>query len=210
MKVVLATGNAGKLREMRTLLSPLCMQILPQSELTVTDAIEDGLSFVENAIIKARNAALHSGLPAIADDSGLEVDALKGAPGIFSARFAGEHGNDAANNAKLLAELAPFKHEQRRARFRCVMVFMRHANDPSPVIGEGSWEGSIGQQADGDNGFGYDPLFYVASHGCTAARLGTAEKNTLSHRGQASRAMLKQLRYFTLSAQETTDVQNRQ
>ncbi len=180
---------------MQALLAPLSMAVVAQSEFNTADAIEDGLSFVENAIIKARNAAAHSGLPAIADDSGLEVDVLQGAPGIHSARFAGEHGNDAANNSKLLIELAGFQGAQRRARFRCVMVFMRHAYDPSPLISEGSWEGRILDQADGENGFGYDPLFYVPERDCSAARLTPEQKNTLSHRGKAAQALLKKIKH---------------
>ena len=184
-RIVLATGNKGKLREMQQVLAPLGFDVVAQSDLNVPDADETGLSFVENAIIKARNAALHTGLPAIADDSGLEVDALDGAPGIYSARFAGPGANDADNNAKLLAELGARGVRNAVARFQCVLVFMRHANDPVPVIAQGSWEGVITDAPRGSNGFGYDPLFFVPEEGCVSAELPPARKNLLSHRGQA-------------------------
>jgi XTP/dITP diphosphohydrolase len=193
MKIVLASGNQGKLKEFNRLLADKGLDVHTQAEFGVTDANETGLSFVENAIQKARHAALQTGLPAIADDSGLEVDALLGKPGIYSARFAGEHGNDTANNSKLLAELATIPNEQRTARFRCCIVFMKHAADPSPIIADASWEGCILHQPQGNNGFGYDPLFYVPSHDCSSAELPPEEKNRISHRGQALQLLLKLL-----------------
>lgn len=185
MRVVLASSNAGKLREFATLLADAGFEVVRQSELGVTDADETGLSFVENAILKARHAAAHTGLPALADDSGLVVDALQGQPGIYSARFAGEPRSDAANNSKLLAALQGVPAAQRTARFRCCIVFVRHAADPVPLIAEASWEGVILEALQGAGGFGYDPLFYVPSHACTAAELDAMEKNRISHRGQA-------------------------
>ena len=193
MKVVLASNNKGKLRELGELLATHHMQVIAQGELGIEDTVEDGLSFVENAIIKARHASIRSGLPAIADDSGLEVDALKGEPGIYSARYAGEHADDAANNRKLLAALAGVPDEQRSARFQCLMVFMRHAEDPTPLICQGSWEGRILREPRGDNGFGYDPLFWVASENASAAELPAEVKNAQSHRGKALRCLLQQL-----------------
>ncbi len=192
-RIVLATGNAGKVRELGAMLADLDVRVLPQSDFGVPEAEETGLSFVENAILKARNAAAHTGLPAIADDSGIEVDALNGAPGIYSARYAGADGNDAANNAKLLAALAELPPEARSARFRSVVVFMRHAEDPSPLIAEGAWEGRILDAPRGSGGFGYDPLFLVAGRDVSAAELPAEEKNRLSHRGQALRRLLAAL-----------------
>ena len=193
MKVVLASNNRGKLRELGELLAEHHIQIVPQGEFEIPDAVEDGLSFVENAIIKARHASELSGLPAIADDSGLEVDALDGEPGIHSARYGGEHGDDAANNRKLLEALAGVPDEQRTARFQCLMVFMRHARDPTPLICQGSWEGRILREPQGENGFGYDPLFWVPEENASAAQLPAEVKNALSHRGQALRCLLEQL-----------------
>ncbi|WP_018880975.1 RdgB/HAM1 family non-canonical purine NTP pyrophosphatase [Thioalkalivibrio sp. ALE30] len=184
-RVVLATGNPGKLREIRALLEPLGLAVEAQSEHAVPEADETGLTFVENAILKARNAARHTGLPAIADDSGLEVDALHGQPGIYSARYAGPDGDDAANNAKLLEALAGVPPEQRGARFRAVVVYLEHAEDPAPIIAQGVWPGRIAEQASGAEGFGYDPLFFVPQEGCTSAELPSETKNRLSHRGQA-------------------------
>ncbi len=194
-KIVLASGNAGKLKELHALLSDLGVELISQRELGVSDADETGLSFVENAIIKARHACEVTGLPALADDSGIEVDALKGEPGIYSARFAGVSGEtrevaDAANNALLLERLEGLKGSERSARFQCVIVAMRHAADPTPLICQGTWEGQILESASGVNGFGYDPLFYVPTHDCASANLAPEIKNTLSHRGQA----LEQLR----------------
>lgn len=191
-QIVLASGNKGKLRELAELLSGQSIEVLPQSAFEIPEVEEDGLSFVENAIKKARNAAAHSGLPAIADDSGLEVDALQGAPGIYSARYADGAG-DAANNAKLLQALADVPEEQRNARFQCLMVYMRHAQDPTPLICQGTWEGVILREPQGENGFGYDPLFWVPSENSSAAQLPAPIKNHLSHRGQAMRALLAAL-----------------
>ena len=193
MKVVLASNNKGKLRELGELLADHHMQIVAQGEFGIPDAIEDGLSFVENAIIKARHAAALSSLPAIADDSGLEVDALNGEPGIYSARYAGEGGGDAANNRKLLGALTAVPDDQRSARFQCVMVFMRHAKDPTPLVCQGSWEGRILHEPQGANGFGYDPLFWVPGENATAAELPAEVKNAQSHRGKALRCLLEQL-----------------
>ncbi len=192
-RVVLASGNAGKVREINQLLAGLNIEVLPQSDFGVPEAEETGLSFVENAILKARNAAAHTGLPAIADDSGLEVDALNGAPGIYSARYAGPGASDADNNAKLLQALENTPDDERSARFQCLMVFMRHAEDPTPLICQGSWEGRIARDARGDNGFGYDPLFEVVELGQRSAELAPEEKNRLSHRGKALRGLLEAL-----------------
>lgn len=185
--LVLASNNQKKISEIERLLNASGMTIVTQSSVGVGEVAEDGLSFVENAIIKARHAAKISGLPAIADDSGLEVAALNGAPGIYSARYAGEGASDAANNLKLLKALEGI--EQRKARFYCVIVYLRHALDSTPLICEGAWEGTIVSEAKGDNGFGYDPLFYVPSHNCTAAQLPAELKSQLSHRGQALRLL---------------------
>ena len=188
--VVLASNNKGKLKELGELLAGQQMQVLAQGEFETPEAVEDGLTFVENAFKKARNAAKHSGLPAIADDSGLEVDALDGAPGIYSARYAGD-GGDAANNAKLLEALKDVPDEKRTARFQCVMVFMRHAKDPTPIICQGTWDGMILRNPQGANGFGYDPLFFVPQENTTAAELPADVKNAQSHRGQALRKLLE-------------------
>lgn len=192
-ELVLASGNRGKLAEIRELLAPLGFEIRTQSEFGIEPAEESGLSFVENAILKARHAARVSGLPALADDSGLEVDALDGAPGIYSARYAGEDGDDAANNRKLLAALAGVPPAQRTARFRCVIALLRHAADPMPLIVSGTWEGRILDAPRGENGFGYDPLFLPEGLERTAAELGKAEKNRHSHRGQALAALRREL-----------------
>ncbi len=184
-QVVLATGNPGKVAEMQQHLSELGFEVLPQSKFGFEEAIEDGLSFVENAIIKARHACKHTGLPAIADDSGLEVDALRGAPGIYSSRYAsGKDGTgDMANIKKLLAALDGV--ENRQARFVCVIVFMRHELDPNPVICQGHWDGSITLTAKGEHGFGYDPVFWVPERECHAAELAATGKKKLSHRAKA-------------------------
>lgn len=192
-RIVLASGNPGKLREFSELLKDLRYEILPQSDFGIPEAEETGLTFVENAIIKARNASSHCGLPALADDSGLEVDALDGAPGIYSARYAGPGSNDRRNLEKLLAELGAVADPGRTARFQCVLVFLRHALDPTPLICHGTWEGRILHEARGSNGFGYDPVFYVPTHGCSAAEIRPEIKNTLSHRGQALRQLLAAL-----------------
>jgi len=192
-KVVLASSNKGKLVELQTILDQRDVQLFPQSEFSVSDADETGLSFVENALIKARHACLSTGLPAIADDSGIEVDALKGEPGIYSARYAGFHGPEADidNNAKLLRELENIAEADRTARFQCVIAYMRHAKDPMPLICQGTWEGRILFKEEGENGFGYDPLFYVPSHSCASAKLDAVTKNAISHRGQALTQLLK-------------------
>lgn len=193
MKIVLASNNKGKLRELGELLADHDIELVPQGELDIPEAVEDGLSFVENAILKARHACALSGLPAIADDSGLEVDALRGAPGIHSARYAGTHGDDAANNRKLLEALREVPDEDRTARFQCVMVFMRHAKDPTPMVCQGSWEGRILHEPRGEDGFGYDPLFWVPDENATAAELPAGVKNALSHRGKALRELMRRL-----------------
>ena len=193
-KIVLASNNKGKVRELGQMLSSLGMEVLPQSEFGVGEVEETGLTFVENAILKARHAAKVSGLPAIADDSGLEVDVLNGAPGIYSARFAGQDANDEENLQKLLADLKEVPDEQRTARFQCLLVYMRHANDPTPLICQGTWEGIITREPRGENGFGYDPIFYVAAHQCTSAQLTPEQKNQLSHRGQALQKLLNNLK----------------
>lgn len=184
-KLVLASGNAGKLRELSALLEDFGYEVHPQSEFQVIEPEETGTTFVENAIIKARNAAEHTGLPALADDSGIVVDALQGAPGVYSARFAGKDAGDEANNALLVEKLTSIPAEQRTAHYQAVIVFMRHAGDPSPIICEGSWEGLIQLEPQGEGGFGYDPYFYLPTQGCTSAQLSAEEKNRLSHRGQA-------------------------
>ena len=192
-RVVLASSNQGKLRELRSILAVKEVDLVPQSEFGVSDADETGLSFVENALIKARHACSATGLPSIADDSGLEVDALNGEPGIYSARYAGASGPgaDAKNNAKLLRELEQVPEADRSARFQCVIVFLRHRLDPMPLVCQGTWEGRILFDASGANGFGYDPLFYVPSHGCASAELDAEVKNALSHRGQALQKLLQ-------------------
>mgnify|MGYP001822445591 FL=1 len=189
--VVLASGNRGKLAELAGILAPLGVELKPQGEFGVPEVAETGLTFVENAILKARAAAGHSGLPAIADDSGLEVDCLDGAPGIHSARYSGK--GDAANNARLLAELKDTPEQQRTARFQCVIVYMRHALDPTPVICQASWEGRILDEPRGEGGFGYDPLFWVSDHLCSAAELAPELKNRISHRARASALLLEAL-----------------
>ena len=190
--VVLASGNVGKLRELDKVLAPLDVSLQPQAQFNVPDAEETGLSFVENAIIKARAAAQHTGLPAIADDSGIEVDHLNGAPGIYSARYSG--AGDEANNVLLLQELGEIPEEQRSARFQCVLVYMRHAMDPVPLICQGSWEGFILSEPRGEDGFGYDPLFYLPDYQCSSAQLAPGIKNRISHRAKASRLLFDALR----------------
>ncbi|MEJ2361788.1 MAG: RdgB/HAM1 family non-canonical purine NTP pyrophosphatase [Gammaproteobacteria bacterium] len=192
-KIVLASNNKGKLREIGQLLAGLDIEVAPQSEFGVEDIEETGLSFVENAILKARNAARHTGLPAIADDSGLEVDALKGAPGIYSARYAGNGASDSDNVQKLLDELNRLGEVPRTARFQCLMVYLRHELDPTPLICQGTWEGVIVDSPQGNNGFGYDPVFYLISDKCTAAQLSSQRKNDLSHRGRALNCLLDKL-----------------
>ena len=185
MKLVLASGNAGKLAEIREVLADLSIELVAQGELGVEDAEETGASFVENAILTARHASRLSGLPALGDDSGLCVDALQGAPGLLSARYAGEHGNSAANIAKLLEALKDVAEAERDAHFFCVIVLMRHADDPAPLIAEGRWPGRILDAPRGHGGFGYDPIFFDPRHNASAAELEPAVKNRISHRGQA-------------------------
>lgn len=189
-RIVLASGNPGKVREIAQLLADHHVEVLPQSAFNVPEVEETGLTFVENAILKARNAAAHSGLPAIADDSGLEVDALNGAPGIYSARYAGPGCTDGDNNAKLLDALQDIPEQERSARFQCLLVYLNHAEDPTPLIVQGTWEGRILDAARGAGGFGYDPLFLVPELGQTSAQLPAETKNRLSHRGQALRGLL--------------------
>jgi XTP/dITP diphosphohydrolase len=189
--IVLASGNLGKIREIQAILQN--DNILPQSQFNVVEAEESGATFIENAIIKARNAAAHCNLPAIADDSGLAVDALGGAPGVISARYAGVGASDQANLDKLLTTMHEVPDAERTARFICVMVYLRHALDPTPIIAQGVWEGRILRHAFGKNGFGYDPIFWVEQYQCSSAQLAPALKNTLSHRGQALRALSQQL-----------------
>lgn len=189
-KIVLASNNKGKVREFGEMLSTINMEVLPQATFNIEDADETGLTFVENAIIKARHASAIAGLPAIADDSGLEVDFLNGAPGIYSARYSGKGATDEKNLLKLLEALKSVPEEKRTARFQCVLVYMRHAKDPTPIICQGTWEGVILTEPQGENGFGYDPVFYVPAHKCSSAQLGANEKNLLSHRGQALKKLL--------------------
>jgi XTP/dITP diphosphohydrolase len=192
-KLVLASANPGKLRELSAILADLGYDLHPQSEFGVTEVAETGTTFVENAIIKARHAAQLTGLPALADDSGIEVDALAGAPGVYSARFAGDGADDAANNALLVEKLQSVPATQRSARYRAVIVLMRHAGDPAPLICEGSWEGMIQLTPAGDGGFGYDPYFFLPALGCTSAQLSAAEKNRQSHRGRALAELKRKL-----------------
>ena len=189
-QLVVATGNKGKLAEIASVLAPFNMNVLPQSQFDVPEADETGLTFVENAIIKARNAAHHTGKAALADDSGLEVDGLNGAPGIYSARYAGPNATDPLNVEKLLHAISDLEGHQRSARFQCVMVYLRHENDPTPLICQGTWEGLITTAPEGSNGFGYDPVFWVPDHHCTAAQLSSEVKNSISHRGQALKKLL--------------------
>ena len=192
-RLVLATGNAGKLRELRSILAPWRVEVFPLSEFSATAAEETGLTFVDNAILKARFAAGAAQLPAIADDSGLEVDELGGAPGVRSARYAGEGADDAANNARLLRELAGVPDARRGARYRCAMAYVRRADDPSPIVCQASWEGRIATAPRGSGGFGYDPLFIVSGTDRTAAEFDPGEKNRASHRGKALRALVAAL-----------------
>jgi len=199
-KLVLASSNPGKLRELSAILAGLGYDLHPQSEFGVDEVAETGTTFVENAIIKARHAAQQTGLPALADDSGIEVDALAGAPGVYSARFAGDGADDAANNALLVEKLQSVPAKQRGARYRAVIVLMRavivlmrHAGDPAPLICEGSWEGMIQLAPAGNGGFGYDPYFFLPALGCTSAQLSAAEKNRQSHRGRALTELKRKL-----------------
>ena len=190
-KLVLASNNPGKLREFAALLARLDFEVLPQAHFDVPEAEEPHFTFVENAIAKARHAARLTGLPALADDSGICVDALGGAPGVFSARFAGEPKSDARNNQKLIADLST--QSNRRAHYYCILVFVRHADDPQPLIAEGEWHGEIVDTPRGENGFGYDPYFWLPEFGCTAAELAADRKNQVSHRGKALAALMDKL-----------------
>jgi XTP/dITP diphosphohydrolase len=191
--LVLASANPGKIKELQQMLGGLGFNILPQTQLNIEDIEETGLSFVENSILKARNAAAHANLPAIADDSGLEVDFLDGAPGIYSARFAGEGATDATNRDKLLELMKNAPENQRSARYQTVIVYMRHANDPTPLICQGTWEGTIALSEKGEGGFGYDPIFQVTETNCRAAELDRQTKNKISHRGKAIANLLMRL-----------------
>ena len=193
-RYVLATGNAGKLRELVAMLDDANIEVAAQSDFAVPEVEETGLAFVENAILKARNAAIHTGLPAIADDSGLEVDALNGAPGVTSARFAGPNATDEENLRLLLDELGNLPEAERAARFQCVMVLVRHPADPMPLICTGTWEGRITDVPAGDNGFGYDPVFVPEGMNCTSAQLDPKTKNRISHRGRALKVLVDLLR----------------
>lgn len=184
-RLVLASGNPGKLRELNEMIEPLGWRVSPQSDWAVSEAVEDGLSFVENALIKARHASKHTGLPALGDDSGLVVDALDGAPGIYSARYAGAGAGDIDNNRRLLHELEGVEESRRTAHFYCAMALVRHALDPAPLIATGQWDGRILESLAGSGGFGYDPLFWVPGEGCSSAELPPGVKNRLSHRGRA-------------------------
>jgi XTP/dITP diphosphohydrolase len=192
-RVVLATGNPGKLKEMREILAGHGLEVVAQSDLEIAPPVEDGDTFIANALLKARHAAAISGLPAIADDSGLEVDALGGRPGLHTARYAGPNADECANNDKLISELAGIPAARRGARYRCAMAFVRNATDPAPIVAEASWEGRIGFERRGSGGFGYDPLFIVAGGNRTAAEMPAMEKNRVSHRGQALSALAAQM-----------------
>lgn len=191
MKVVLASSNKGKIKEFSELLKPFQFEIIPQAEFGISDADETGVTFIENALIKARHASRLSGLPALADDSGLAVAALNGAPGIYSARYAGDHGNSERNIQKLLADMQHLDDSKRAASFHCVLAFMLHANDPTPLVCDGAWHGIITLAPQGQGGFGYDPVFYVPSEGKTAAELSSESKNKISHRAIALQTLIK-------------------
>ncbi len=193
-KFVLASNNAGKAREITEILSAYNITVVSQSDYGVPEIPETGLTFVENALLKARNACHHTGLPSIADDSGIEIDALKGAPGIYSARYAGEGATDEANLQKALTALKDVADKERGARFQCLMVLLQHELDPTPVMFQGTWEGKILKEPQGDNGFGYDPIFYVAEHNCSSAQLTAEQKNTLSHRGKALKLLAEHIK----------------
>lgn len=193
MKVVFASNNPGKIRELQALVTGLSLTVIPQGEMNVSEVPETGLTFVENALIKARHACRITGLPAIADDSGLNVDALQGAPGIYSARYAGEKANAHDNTEKLLQELVDVPAIDRTACFHCVLVYLEHAEDPTPIICHGVWHGTILEKTNGKNGFGYDPVFFDPEHKCSAAELPLDIKNRVSHRGKALRSLIKKL-----------------
>ncbi len=191
-KIVIASGNPGKLREIRRILEPLDFNVVPQSDFGVPECPEPHVTFIENCLAKARHASLHTGLPALADDSGICVDALNGAPGVYSARYAGEPKSDQRNNEKLIAALA--NEPNRRAHYYCVITLVRHPDDPQPLIAEGSWHGEIIDTPRGENGFGYDPYFYLPEFGKTGAELDPDHKNAISHRGQALDLLVRKLR----------------
>jgi XTP/dITP diphosphohydrolase len=191
-KIVIASGNPGKLREIRRILEPLGLNVVPQSDFGVPECPEPHVTFIENCLAKARHAALHTGLPALADDSGICVDALNGAPGVYSARYAGEPKSDQRNNEKLIAALSG--EANRRAHYYCVIVLVRHPDDPQPLIAEGSWHGEIIDTPRGENGFGYDPYFFLPEFGKTGAELDPDHKNAISHRGQALDILVSKLR----------------
>ena len=193
-KIVLATGNKGKVKELTRMLSGLGIEVLSQSEFDVTEVAETGSTFVENAIIKARHAARQTGLPAIADDSGLAVNILGGEPGVYSARYSGDQATDKSNIAKLLSVMADVPKAKRQGKFLCVLVYMRHADDPTPIICQGEWCGEITTEQQGENGFGYDPVFWVKEQNCSSAQLSPEQKNALSHRGKALKMLLVQLK----------------
>lgn len=193
LQIVLASSNEGKILEIESLLEDVPIEWLPQSEFDIPDADETGRTFIENAIIKARHATKLSGLPALADDSGIVIDALDGAPGVYSSRYAGENATDAERIQKVLDELGDLAPDERTASFHCVLALMEHENDPAPLICHGIWEGRILTAPQGANGFGYDPIFYVPTHNCSAAELDGFEKNSISHRGQAMMQLLNVL-----------------
>ncbi len=192
-KVVLASGNKGKLLELKSMLSVSGLDVIPQSEFDLETPEETGLTFVENSILKARYVAEQTGLAAIADDSGIEVDALLGEPGIYSARYAGENATDTENLQKLLLEMKDVDDDNRQCRFHCVIVFLQYPTDPTPIICHGIWEGRLLREQVGENGFGYDPIFYVPEHNCVSAELSPEQKNLISHRGKALRELAKKL-----------------
>lgn len=194
-KIVLASGNKGKLREFAELFAPLDIEVVPQSEFNVPEAEETGLTFVENAIIKARNACEHTGLPAIADDSGIEVDYLLGAPGIYSSRFAGDNASDQDNLNALLSALTGVPDRERNARYQCLLVLMRHSKDPTPLICQADWQGRILNAPMGDRGFGYDPIFWVPELLCSAAELSSEQKHVISHRGKAIQKFIEEIQH---------------
>jgi XTP/dITP diphosphohydrolase len=190
-RLIIASGNPGKLREIGQILMPLGFEVRPQSDFAVPECPEPHVTFIENCLAKARHASLHTGLPALADDSGICVDALNGAPGVYSARYAGEPKSDQRNNEKMIAALQG--QSNRRAHYYCVIVLVRHADDPQPLIAEGSWHGEIIDTPRGEHGFGYDPYFYLGEFGKTSAELDPDHKNAVSHRGQALRALVSKL-----------------
>lgn len=191
--IVLASNNSGKAKEINALLKDSTFNVISQSEFNVEEVEETGLTFIENALIKARNAATYTDHPVIADDSGIEVPALKGRPGIYSARYAGVGASDEANLNKLIEDIKPLNEEERMARFVCVMVYLKHAEDPTPIIAQGFWNGVVITEPRGENGFGYDPIFYIPTHDCVSAELTPEIKNKLSHRGQALQQLLEQI-----------------